>query len=139
MVIPKCHIPEGLEDLRNISRTMLPSKVYESFVLNWLSTEVSCSQYGGVKDCGVGHLLVDMWDQICNNHEDARGVTMLTAIDYAKVFNHLSFQYCLLAFARKGASTQIIKLLATFLSNRTMTACVNNTWSDPLPVYGRVP
>ena len=120
---------------------MLPSKVYESFVLNWLSTEVSCktNQYGGVKGCGVNHLLVELWDQICNNLEDARAATTITAIDYAKAFNRLSFQHCLMAFARKGASSQTIRLLATFLSNRTMTVRVNNTWSDPLPVYGGVP
>ena len=52
---------------------MLLSKIYESFVLNWLSSEVSCktNQYGGVKVCGVGHLLVDMWDNVCRALEDA--------------------------------------------------------------------
>ena len=43
------------------------------------------------------------------------------------------------AFARKGASTQTIAILATFLSNRTMSVRVKDTWSDPLPVYGGVP
>ena len=109
-------------DLRNISCTMLPSKIFESFVLNWLSSEVSCkkNQYGGVKGCGVPHLLVDLWDEVLTNLEDARAATMLTAIDYAKAFNRLSFQHCLAAFAKKGASTETIRLLATFLSNRTM-------------------
>ena len=71
--------------------------------------------------------------------EDARASVNLTAIDYAKAFNRLSFQYCLEAFARKGASTEMIAILATFLSNRTMSVRVNNTWSIPLPVYGGVP
>ena len=35
-VIPKCRTPTSMGDLRNISCTMLPSKIYESFVLNWL-------------------------------------------------------------------------------------------------------
>ena len=140
-VIPKCRNPVGLGDLRNISCTMLPSKIYESFVLNWLSTEVSCkkNQYGGVKGCGVSHLLADMWDNILSALEDARLAIMVTAIDYAKAFNRLSFQHCLEAFARKGASTETIAILATFLSNRTMSVRVGNTWSAPLPVYGGVP
>ena len=48
-VIPKCRNPSGIGDLRNISCTMLPSKIYESFVLNWLGSEVTCkrNQYGG--------------------------------------------------------------------------------------------
>ena len=70
--------------------------------------------------------------------EDALAATMITAVDYAKAFNRLSFQHCLRAFARKGASSEIIRILATFLSNRTMSVIVNNTWSTPLPVYGGV-
>lgn len=103
-IIPKCRNPEGLGDLRNISCTLLPSKIYESFVLNWLSTEVSCkkNQYGGVKGCSLGHLLVDMWDEVLTSLEDARAAIMVTAIDYAKTFNRLSFQHCLAAFVRKG-------------------------------------
>ena len=140
-VIPKCRAPAGLGDLRNISCTMLASKIYESFVLNWLASEVSCkeNQYGGIKGCGVNHFLVDMWDEICCNLEDARASMVITAVDYAKAFNRLSFQHCLRAFARKGASTETISLLATFLSNRTMSVRVNNTWSAPLPVHGGVP
>ena len=140
-VIPKCRTPASMGDLRNISCTMLPSKIYESYVLNWLSEEVTCknNQYGGIKGCSVNHLLVELWDQICWDLEDARAATLVTAIDYAKAFNRLSFQHCLEAFARKGASTQTLALLATFLSNRTMTVRVSDTWSEPLPVYGGVP
>ena len=140
-VIPKCRNPAGVGDLRNISGTMLPSKIFESFILNWLATEVSCknNQYGGVKGCGVNHLLVDMWNEVLTNLEDARAATMLTAIDYAKAFNRLSFQHYLSAFARKGASTETIRLLATFQSNRTLSVRVHSTWSDPLPVFGGVP
>ena len=128
-VIPKCRNPTGVGDLRNISCTMLPSKIYESFVLNWLASEVKCknNQYGGVKGCGVSHLLADMWDEVLGSLEDARAAVMVTAIDYAKAFNRLSFQHCLEAFARKGASTETIGLLATFLSNRTMSVRVNAT------------
>ena len=38
-----------------------------------------------------------------------------------------------------GASTPIIELLATFLSNRTMTVRVGDLRSGPRPVYGGVP
>ena len=35
-VIPKKAVPEEINDLRNISCTMLPSKIYESYILNWV-------------------------------------------------------------------------------------------------------
>ena len=69
------------------------SHLTESYVLNWLSTEVACkpNQYGGVKGSSVAHLLVDLWDEIMWNLEDERAATMITGIDYAKAFNRLSF------------------------------------------------
>ena len=93
------------------------------------------AQHGGV----LGHLLVDMWDNILTALEDARSAVTITEIDYAKAFDRLSFQHCLEAFARKGASTETIAILATFLSNRTMSVRVGKVWSSPLPVYGGVP
>ena len=125
-----------MNDLRNISCTMLPSKIYESYILNWIQTEVKLkdNQYGGAKGCGTSHLLIGVWDEIMRGLEDDRAAIMLTSIDYAKAFNRLSFQRCLEAFAQKGASTPMIELLATFLSNRTMTVRVGESWSAPRPV-----
>ena len=39
-IIPKKSSPEELSDLRNISCTLLASKMYESYVLDWLKSEV---------------------------------------------------------------------------------------------------
>ena len=89
--------------------------------------------------CSVDHLLVDLWDDILWNLKDDRAATLITGIDYAKAFNRLSFQHCLKAFARKGASTQTIALLATFLSNREMTVKVAQTRSSPRLVLEGVP
>ena len=48
-IIPKKTSPDSLADLRNISCTLLASKVYESYVLDWLKLEVALrsNQYGG--------------------------------------------------------------------------------------------
>ena len=116
-------MPEDVNDLRNISCTMLPSKIYESYVLNWVQKEVKVKdhQFGGVKGCTTSHMLIGVWDEIMRGLEDDRAAVMMTLVDYAKAFNRLSFQHCLRSFARLGVSTTVIELLATFLSNRTMT------------------
>ena len=64
--IPKKTNPESVNDLRNISCTMLPSKIYESYILNWIQAEVKIKdmQYGGVKGCSTAHLLINVWDEI---------------------------------------------------------------------------
>ena len=120
---------------------MLPSKIFESYVLNWAQDEVKVkgNQYGGVKGCSTAHLLLGVWDEVARGLEDDRAAVALTSIDYAKAFNRLSFQHCLASFARLGASTAVIELLATFLSNRVMRVRVDEEWSNPKPVYGGVP
>ena len=39
-MIPKTSMPESINNLHNISCTMLPSKIFESYVLNWAQEEV---------------------------------------------------------------------------------------------------
>ena len=58
-VIPKKTNPRSLGDLRNISCTMLASKMYESYILDWLKEEVSLrpNQYGGIKGLSTEHVL----------------------------------------------------------------------------------
>ena len=138
--IPKTLLPASFNDLRNISCTMLVSKVYESFVLNWAMEEVKVktNQYGGVKGCSAEHMVIDVWNEVLMGLEDCRAVTLLTSIDYSKAFNRLSFQYCLRSFAEHGVSNGVIKLLA-FLTNRQMRVRVGNDWSKERPVHGGVP
>ena len=97
--IPKKALPEGPDDLRNISCTQLLSKVYESFVLEWLGSQIDIrtNQFGGIKGSGAEHCLVQLWQQVLENIEDQRASSLLTSIDYSKAFNRLDFAVCLKA------------------------------------------
>ena len=102
---------------------MLASKIFESYVLDFLKEQVKMrsNQYEGVRGMGTEHVLVQLWQDILQNAEDYRAGTVVTSVDYAKAFNRMSFQECLKALASKGASTQVLRLVATFLTNRTMS------------------
>ena len=115
---------------------MLASKIFESYVLDFLKEQVKMrsNQYEGVRGMGTEHVLVQLWQDILQNAEDYRAGTVITSVDNAKAFNRMSFQECLKALASKGASTQVIRLVATFLINWTMTVKIGQTWSDPRPV-----
>ena len=140
-VIPKKTLPSSFADLRNISCTALFSKVFESFVLQYASEEITIknNQFGGAKGCSTSHMLIDIWQNICENSEDYRAATVMTSIDYAKAFNRMSFQHCLRAMKKKGSSSPIIRLIATFLTNRQMTVKVGESWSELLAVNGGCP
>ena len=65
---------------------MLASKVYQSYVMNWAAEEVSLktNQYGGVRGCSTAHMLIGVWDDVCESLEDYRAAAVVSSIDYAK-------------------------------------------------------
>ena len=139
--IPKKTIPESADDLRNISCTQFFSKAYESFILEWLNSQISIrsNQYGGIKGSGSEHFLVELWQRALENLEDQRAGTLLTSIDYSKAFNRLDFSCCLKALKAKGACTGLISIVSSFLTGRKMMVKIGNTMSDPRAVLGGVP
>ena len=139
--IPKKAVPESTNDLRNISCTALFSKVFESFVLDWIGEQVGMreNQMGGMKGAGSEHYLVQLWQCVLEALEDPRAASVLTSIDYAKAFNRLDFSQCLSALAAKGASTELIRIIASFLTSRTMAVKVGQELSGPRVVLGGVP
>ena len=56
------------------------------------------NQYGSVKGCSTSHMLIDVFQDIAEDLEDNMAATVLTAIDFAKAFNRMSFQHCLRFF-----------------------------------------
>ena len=139
--IPKKAVPESMNDLRNISCTALFSKVFESFVLGWLTEQVGIrqNQMGGMRGAGTEHYLVQLWQLVLESLEDPRAASLLTSIDYAKAFNRLDFGCCLRALADKGASNEVLQLIASFLTSRTMSVKVGQEVSAPRIVLGGVP
>ena len=77
-----------------------------------------------------------MWQGILEDLEDYHAATVVTSVDYSKAFNRMSYQNCLKALAKNGASTKVLRLVATFLTNMTMTVKIGQTMSSPLPVSG---
>ena len=139
--IRKKFLPEGPDDLRNISCTLLLSKIYESFVLDWLGGQVTIrtNQFGGVKGFGTERYLVKLWQQILENLEDPGAASLITSIDYAKAFNRLDFDHCLCCLAAKGACKEILSIISTFLSGRQITVKIGSAFSDMRSVLGGVP
>ena len=78
-------------------------------------------------------------DYVINSLEDNRSAVVLSAVDFSKAFNRLEHLACLKSFAKLGASTDIILLVAAFLHGRSMTVKVGSSWSDPKPVNEGAP
>lgn len=129
-----------MNNLRNISCTALFSKVYERFVLGRLGEKfgMSANQLGGMKGAGTEHYLVELYQLVLESLEDPRAASIITSIDYSKAFNMLDFLHCLRALASKGASSELIGIVSSFLTSRTMSVKVGQAISNPRVVLGGV-
>ena len=125
-------LPENPGECRNISCTNFLSKLFERTVLKWARQEVTpkLNQYGGEPGASATHLLISVLDYIFEALEDNRTSVVLSAIGFSKAFNSLEHSACLNTFAKRGASTKVLQLLAAFLMGRSMTVRVGTTWSQ---------
>ena len=73
------------------------------------------------------------------NIEDPRAGSLLTSIDYAKTFNRLDFNHCLRSLKSKGVCTELLRIIASFLTDRKMTVKIGNSFSPPRTVMCGVP
>lgn len=140
-IIPKNSCPSEMGELRNLSCTPLYSKLLESFVLGELQKEISLSrtQFGGIKNCGVDHFLVQTWDKIITNLEDGRAATNLVSIDFEKAYNRMDHNVCIRELRNKGATQATCGMVAAFLSGRTMSVKVGEKRSVPRLAPGGSP
>ena len=140
-VIPKVTNPQEPSECRNIACTNYLSKLYEGIVLDWSRQEVvpKTNQYGGEPGASATHLLVEVMSGVTSALEDNRAGVVVSAIDFSKAFNRLDHAEYLRSFADKGASTDILQLLAAFLSGRSMTVRLEGQQSLKRPVNAGAP
>ena len=140
-VIPKCADPQDPAECRNISCTNFLSKVYEAFVLEWSRKTVrpKLNQFGGEPGASSTQLLTEVLSDITSAMEDNRAGVVLSALDFSKAFNRLDHVECLESFRRKGAASEVLRVLGSFLSGRHMTVRIDDVRSPLRPVNAGAP
>ena len=140
-IIPKTPDPQDPSECRNISCTNFLSKLYESFLLEWSRQEVvpKLNQYGGEPAASSTQLLVEVLSDVTSTLEDNRAGLVLSAIDFSKAFNRLNHRKVLNSFAKKGSSSSVLALLASFLGGRSMTVRLDQARSALLPINAGAP
>ena len=140
-IIPKIPSPEQPAECRNISCTNLLSKVFERIVIEVAKQEVKpkLNQFGGEPGASTTHMLMSVINYTLNAIEDNRAAVVLSTVDFSKAFNRLQHRSCLETFVKRGASSETLQLLTTFLFERKMTVKVEKEWSEPRCVNAGAP
>jgi hypothetical protein len=142
IVIPKRDNPSSLSDTRNISLTKTLSKLAERLLLNYLEVQVipnlQKSQFGGIEGAGIAHLISCLFDDVATAIDDG-GACLLTAIDFSKAFNKVNHTRLITNLIDLGVDAWILKLLESYLENRTMCVRYRDTLSDAYHMTGGTP
>ena len=138
--IPKVHPPASEDELRNISKTAYFSKVFESFLADWLMPIVepfldSC-QYG-LKGASVSHYLFKLL-KFTHEFLDLKQphAVVLALIDLNKAFNRLSHQLVVQDLYDMHVPTWLLLILISYLTGRTMILTYDGAASSPRSLPG---
>ena len=138
--IPKVYPPSSEDELRNISKTAYFSKVFESFLADWLMPIVEpCldpCQYG-LKGSSVTHYLFKLLKFI-HQYLDLKQphAVVVALIDLNKAFNRISHEMVVQDFYDMKVPPWLLLILISYLTERTMILTYNGTASSPRSLPG---
>ena len=125
LAIPKVYPPQSVDDLRNISSTSFLSKVFESFIGEWLFPYIEPyldpGQCGGLKGSSISHYLVKLLHFIHSylDKNDPYAV-LLVMVDLEKAFNRVSHQLVIEDLAAMHVPRWLLLILISYLTDRSM-------------------
>ena len=132
--IPKVYPPESEDDLRNIAKTPFLSKVYESFVANWLLPIIQPfldpGQFG-MKGFSITHYLIKLLHfvhVIFDRHQPH--AVLAACVDFSKAFNRVSHNLLVQDLYDMHTPPWLLNILVSYLS-KGLWLCP--TWATCLP------
>ena len=141
--LPKSYPPSSEDELRNIAKTSFFSKVFESFLSDWLMPIVGpfldpC-QYG-LKGASITHYLFKLL-QFIHEHLDIKDphAVVVALVDLSKAFNRVSHQMVIEDLYNMHVPAWLLLILTSYLTERTMVMQYNGKTSSPRELPGSSP
>ena len=140
--IPKVNPPRSLSELRPISKTPIGGKMIEKVIMQELEKDIKDkldqTQYGNCKGSSTTHYLVNLTDQIFKSADKGQATTAIT-IDYSKAFDFVDHNILIQKLVHLGIRPCIVKILSSFLSNRSHCTNIGGDRSEYLFITCGVP
>ena len=123
--IPKTFPPKDEDDLRNIAKTPFFSKVYESFVAQWLLSYIKPyidPNQCGLKGSSINHYLIKLLHFVHATLDQKTPHAVLTAcFDLSKAFNRVDHILVIQDLFDMHTPSWLLKIIISYLSGRQMT------------------
>ena len=134
IVIPKVSPPESEDQLRNLAKTPFLSKVYESFIGEWLLPSIKpfldpgqC----GLKGFSITHYLIKLLEFVHSNLDRRTPHAVLAAcVDLSKAFNRVDHTLVVQDLYDMHTPAWLLNILVSYLTNRSMFLSYNGEQSS---------
>ena len=141
--IPKVFPPNTEDEIRNISKTPFLSKVYESFLGEWLlgivAPHLDPSQCG-LRGSSITHYLIKLLHFVYSTLDLRQPHAVLAAfIDMSKAFNRVDHTLLIQDLFDMHTPAWLLKILISYLSNRSMYMSYNGAKSTQKSLHGGGP
>ena len=140
--IPKVSPARTLSDLRPISKTPIGGKMIEKVMGLDLDDDtkgkISNTQFGNCKGSSTTHYLIRLTDQAYKSTDKGHATTAIT-IDYSKAFDFVCHNVLIQKLIQIGVRSKLIKLIISFLSNRSHNTSIQGHKSQFAKITCGVP
>ena len=140
--IPKVNPPKTLSDLRPISKTPIGGKIIEKVIIAELESDVKnkldLDQYGNTKGSSTTHYLIKLTEQAYKSTDKGKATTAIT-IDYSKAFDYVDHNVLIQKLMQLGVRAKVLKLIISFLSDRSHDTKIKGQSSEFLNIFCGVP
>ena len=144
--IQKKQEPETEDDLRTLGLTVFFSKRLEALLIKWIwpyiLPHLSKDQMGGIPGSSVVHYLVRMLHWILeklDNSANEPSAVLAVLIDFSKGFNRMSPVILVTLLSDLNIPTCALRLIISYLSNRSMVTTYNGAVSSSQHLCGGGP
>ena len=141
--LPKVKPPKSEDELRNLAKTAFFSKVFESFLSEWLLPIVQpyldpC-QYG-LKGASINHYLLKLLKFI-HEYLDMKNphAVVMAMVDLSKAFNRVSHQMVIEDRYDMHVPPWLLLILISYLTERSMILTYKGESSSPRSLPGSSP
>ena len=123
--LKKVSNPVNEDELRIISLTNFCSKIYESFVIDWLMKfighKIDWAQYGGQRGNSISHYLIELTNFVLYN-QDLKNprATLAMMVDFSKAYNRVNHNKLIQILSDLEVPSWLLKIVMAFLSEREL-------------------
>ena len=127
-----------------ISLTNFCSKIFESFIAEWLLKivlgKLDPGQFGGLKGNGITHYLIHFINFILANLDSRDSTAVLASIiDFSKAFNRMSHNRLIIIMHELNIPGWLLRLTSSYLSNRKLIVRYKGSTSSQREMPGGAP